>query len=573
MFTLNSASAHLTLGENITIQGRTTAGSGRVVEMTNGTFNMNGDSTITGHVVDSVNGAVHINGSSAVMNMYNEAAVTGNRTTQGATATGAIGGVRIATGTLTMNDRSHITGNRHGSAETGPFEDVFVNRSGTITGILNMNGNSEIGTIILEAIEGDNSRINFGSGFNGKVDTIHLRSAAALTVVERTAGFWLGKVVLDGPGAAAAVANVTLGNFRSLGGTPNFLPVNPYTIADSGTDIGSLTLESEFIAATVRTGSNPEFPYPNFDMAIGSVNGITGSHTITLIQDRPMTRLRGIGAGVNIEIVGAGGMRTITHDIASGNSSMLFMDQPGAAPSLTLGNNITIQGRAVAGAGRVVEMTNGTFNMNGNSRITGHVLTGDTGVVTINRSSLIDGAVAVMNMSDDAIITGNRTTAGALTSDATAGVRIIVGTLTMNGQSQITDNRHGAATDAPFADVYVVSTTTVTNTLNMNGSSRIGALILNAQLLEGVTASAQMNVGPAFTGGVDALHLRGDGPGVNAGDVNGLWTGRNVLTGSLSAPVAARFTPGNFRSQSNVNVSAVSATHMIDAAGVLRLLP
>jgi hypothetical protein len=172
-----------------------------------------------------------------------------------------------------------------------------------------------------------------------------------------------------------------------------------------------------------------------------------------------------------------------------------------------------------------------------------------------------------MTMSGTASVTGNRSSASATTSDSAGGVRISHGTLSMYEESSIRGNWHGTAANAPFADVYANRAGSLNGVLNINDKSKVGTVILNATEND----NSHINVGSGFEGSIDAIHLRGSG--VNMNTLIGYWTGCPVITGSGAdiANALANITLGNFRLSGAA--TAISATHHIDNAGVLRENP
>jgi hypothetical protein len=204
-----------------------------MVVVNNGIFNMNGNSRITEHVSSSNGGAVEINHENAVINMSGTSSITGNRATTPATSSAAVGGLRIIRGTLNMSGESSITGNRHGTAADAPLADLLVNRPTDDTDArFNINENPKLGVVILHAIQGSNSSINVGADFDGSIDTIHLRGAD--TDASTVMNLWTDKTVLTGDGAADAVANVTLGNFRTTNSATAGVITETHEIDDTG---------------------------------------------------------------------------------------------------------------------------------------------------------------------------------------------------------------------------------------------------------------------------------------------------------------------------------------------------
>ena len=114
-----------------------------------------------------------------------------------------------------------------------------------------------------------------------------------------------------------------------------------------------------------------------------------------------------LSPGANLTIVGIGASRTtITFVSNTSNSARLFTVGNGA--TLTLGNNITLQGRTGHQAALIQVQDGGRLNMRGNSIITGH-LNGDITVASGYRGAAIHIASSgTLDMSGTAEISGNR---------------------------------------------------------------------------------------------------------------------------------------------------------------------
>jgi len=160
------------------------------------------------------------------------------------------------------------------------------------------------------------------------------------------------------------------------------------------------------------------------------------SYTITLNQDQEINPTT-IPAGRNITLVGNTNMRKI--DLSASNGSMFTVDG-----QLTIGNNITLQGRSTNNTSLVVINNNvGTFIMQEGSVITGN--TADVGgavnsngtfnmhggTISNNHATIDAGGVRILggtfNMHSGAIITNN-TSAGS-----GGGVRLSFSTFNMHG--------------------------------------------------------------------------------------------------------------------------------------------
>jgi hypothetical protein len=229
---------------------------------------------------------------------------------------------------------------------------------------------------------------------------------------------------------------------------------------------------------------------------------VPGHYTVTLNTDQAMTASRTLATGTHVTLIGADSVRTITHEIMS----LSMFNLQNANSSLTLGNNITLQGSTFNDLGSVVTVFNGaTFTMQPGSRIFGHNTTsGITAAVTI------DGETArfVMN---GGIIENNLSTAPQNSvSRGNGGVSLLGGTFEMNG-GEIRGNRRAAtANDTGSgipADIYV-GTEVAADALRLSGNAQIGALTLNATRINDTIYRTSVGISSAFTGTIDTLNLR-----------------------------------------------------------------
>ena len=111
LFQLNANGVRLTLGQNITLLGRS-GGSDSLVLVQNGYLEMRDGSKITGHITSNANGAMQVTGNGAYFYMSG-GEITGNHST--ALGTAASGGVRIMDGASLYMLGGSITGNTRGN--------------------------------------------------------------------------------------------------------------------------------------------------------------------------------------------------------------------------------------------------------------------------------------------------------------------------------------------------------------------------------------------------------------------------------------------------------------------------
>jgi uncharacterized repeat protein (TIGR02543 family) len=171
----------LTLGNNITLVGRTNGVNEATADNTNAVvtvlegaaFTMLEGSKVTGNTnsgASTYGAAVYVNDAGSVFTME-AGAITGNTSTY-SSATG-VGGVVLGAGRFEMNGGS-VSGN------TGNSGDVlaYSNTSYTIS------GNAAIGTLTLIANATANASVTVASGWNGSVTSLNLQgSNAALNTV------------------------------------------------------------------------------------------------------------------------------------------------------------------------------------------------------------------------------------------------------------------------------------------------------------------------------------------------------------------------------------------------------
>ncbi|MCL2236758.1 MAG: InlB B-repeat-containing protein [Treponema sp.] len=560
MFTIGNAGASLTLGENITVLGRTSGGAGALVSVSDGgTFTMQENSRIQGHNINNTGSGAVLIGNGGTFNMMDNSVITGvivstatsaavcqinanttfnmhggqitaNSNSITVATTSASGGVFLTNGIFNMTGGS-ISGNTH----VGEASDVY--HAITAAGSFTMSGNAQIGALKLNATsetEGTNITIGAG-GWTGSIETLNLRGNIA--AIATASGYWTGTRAIFNDINFAQINNIGLGEFISSNNARQAIgPV--YRIGTEGASLGRLVIDANFAPVTV-TENGAGTGYLNLAAAFTAIGTQAGNFTITLREDQTITAERSIRAGQNITIEGSGGIRTIFGNTPSIDSIHIFAIG-NADACLTLGNNVTIQGRTQPAAGAVINNTNGTFRMLPGSRITGHRSNGGTSAA-VN----IIGANSVFEMSGGNI-DGNNTSIPFATTTASAGVYFTNGTFIMTGGS-ITGNTQGG-TDA--SDVYFGPTVAAnynTASLQISGSANIGALKLNAN---STTAGATVSIGTGWTGSITTLNLRGDQ--IAIATIMGYWTGSDrIIFNGITAAQVARIGLGEFISSNN----------------------
>ena len=536
MFTISNASATISLGNDITLQGRTgatggighiinmtngifnmltgsriightAAGGGVAVNMTGGTFNMAAGSSITGHNASTAtSAAVYLNNAGAIFNM-DGGSITGNRNTTAVGTTNVGAGLTVFNGQFNMNGRS-ITGNTRGpNAEHSA--DVYIGATTLVNANLvpTLGGNAHIGTLIMNAQSATiNTRIEIGNNFTGSVTALNLRSNNIGAIL------WENKVVLQGNVNSTTIGRFGLGEFVSSGNIRETISPTAYTIGASGDNLGRL-ISTTPPTVTVFNGTTTT-GFSNLANAFASI-ATAGTYTVTLLADQTVETGMTLGtADVIINLYGAG--RTITHNVAGNN----LFSITNANATLSLRNNITLQGRSTTGAGSVVGIS-GNFIMEAGSRIIGHNAT--AAAVSVGGTFTMNGGS----------ITGNRNTAAVTTTNAGAGVEVIIGQFNMNGGT-ITGNTRGPDYNQIPADVYIGATAgaAANRVPTLNGNAQIGTLTLNAQTN---LINTRINVGPGFNGNVQTLDLRGQINTVLS--VASWWESRTVLEGNVATNI------------------------------------
>jgi len=198
------AGRRLTIGNNITLPGRTQTGT--VVTVAGGAeFVMLDGARITGNDTSSANGAVFVTGAGSTFTMWG-GSITGNTST--AVSTQSASGVNVGTGgsVFAMHGGS-VSGN------TGAGGDVFV-QVATGSGV-SLSGSAAIGTLTLHGFNIANPSVTIETGWTGSITGgLNLRGAA--TTLPVAINWWTGHTVLEGPGfTAALVPRFPLGVFSS----------------------------------------------------------------------------------------------------------------------------------------------------------------------------------------------------------------------------------------------------------------------------------------------------------------------------------------------------------------------
>ncbi|MCL2184982.1 MAG: InlB B-repeat-containing protein [Treponema sp.] len=283
--------------------------------------------------------------------------------------------------------------------------------------------------------------------------------------------------------------------------------------------------------------------YFNLSSALDAITA-AGDYIVTISEDQMISNRTFAIADTNITFISSGAERKIQYS-GSASSSMFTLNT--ANTSLTLSNNITLNGIESSGTAALISITNGTFRMQSGSKITGLNSMSAGGAVNIS------GTNARFNM-EGGEISGNNTNAAATSTDVNGGVTLRTGFFNMSG-GKITGNTHQGSNNA---DVYIAST--AVGAFTLSGNAQIGTLKLNAT---SASALAFVNICSTFTGSVSKVNLRGN---TSTGNDNGFelimtwWNDKAILTGaqgySVTGTDANRFTLGLFLSNATSNNTA-----------------
>ncbi|MCL2761920.1 MAG: hypothetical protein FWD36_01765 [Treponema sp.] len=516
MFYVSGSNVSLTLGNNITLVGRSVGGNGNqnnnncVVYVDNGaSFTMLDDSKVTGNTSTGTAAgtfnAVSIATNSAFI--MRGGAITGNSapTTGNSSITGGL--YVAAPGASAIIEGGSITGN------TGVNNDVFVTQT---VASFTVSGDAEIGTITLVANATSNASLTIASDWDGHIGTLNLYGNNTNMVT--TISYWENIIVLraaaDYTLTAADVAKVTLGNFiTSAADSATQAISSTYHIANSGADIGRLVIPPVMVS---RNGG-AETAYPTLTAALGAII-IAGDYTVTISGDQSLAPWTIDAVNMHITLVGTGRERSINLD-----SNGIMFNVSHSTASLTLGDNITLVGRSGnSDASSVVRLQNGA------------------------RLTMLNGSK----------ITGN-------TTNIASGVRVENGCHFIMLGGSITGN-----TATSYADgVFVASSMEgLIGTFIVSGNAIVDDVVLN--FMSPYYPSVTINAG--WTGNIGTLNLRRGTADINS--VIASWEGEEVLKAAsgytlTTGDVAKILSLGMFLSTSD-NTQPISPTYRIADSGV-----
>jgi hypothetical protein len=238
--------------------------------------------------------------------------------------------------------------------------------------------------------------------------------------------------------APDTIVNVS-GNFTAVF-TPNSSNYNTIT--------ASINVALSTVTVSGFSTGEPTRSYADLTAAFTAIGTTTGTYTVTLYADQTLATTR-INAGQNITLIGNSVVRTIT----SADATPIFNVEGNHISSLTLGNNITLQGASTGSQHWLVSVfEDGTFNMESGSRITGFI-------------NLDAGRAAVT---------------------------VISGTFNLNG---------GRIENTTGNDVRV----SFGGSINLSG----GTVSVDTLMLEAFSTHATINIADGWSGSIGALNLVG----------------------------------------------------------------
>jgi len=558
LFEVN-ANSSLTIGNNITIKGRSNPGTYELIRINNGTLIMEENSCVKEHNVNyQSSAAICIIGNGRFI--MRGGTIADNNNTH--TSSAATGGVYINNNGYFEMRGGSITGN---TASGGRAEDVYM--AGTTADRFIISGNSNIGSLKLNATNATAfGKIHIGNGFFGSVG-LSLRgdSEELVTVIN----WWEGKQILQGEIpegqsrrviSPSDVGNIYLGNFYS-NLENNIQKITPsFNLEIESGILGILKIHELFATVIVNANGVNTFYY-GITTALASIT-TSGDYIVTLKENQSMTVNYSLSNNsyINITLEGEG-MQIISCNSASGALFTIY-----ANTSLTIGNNITIQGRSEANASDLIRIENGTLTMDGDSIIRGH-----------NASNVLNAAISVGGtggskfVMNGGTITGNNNT--ITETNAAGGVYVGPSSIfEMRGGKIINNTVGGTLTGNIFTggineDLYV--TVTIADKFILSGNANIGSLKLNAT---SSISFGKVHIGNNFSGKV-GLNLFAENN--NMATVFNWWTGKEILQGELIGGVRRpittddinKFTLGNFYSSEVGESQAIGNTHRIGTEG------
>ena len=411
----SSTGVELTLGNNITLVGRT-----------------NG---VNGAAANNNNNLVVVQ-SGASFNMLAGSKITGN--TSSSTSTGGDAAVRITgSGSSFSMQGGTITGNTgvNGAA------DVYIDNSIAVFGF-KLSGSAQIGTLILNAsTKSSYAYSTIVQGWTGSIGKLNLRGSSSS--MDNVKSYWEEKIIIEAYDnyvlSAADLAKINLGDFISSASSDNNVSISDsHYLANSGWLLKNGTGLNVLLS---KDGGLPK-EYIYLDQVLDLIN-TSGDYIVTIKSDFELAP-RTLNTGdVRITLVGA----DTEKKISLSQNGVLFTvgAYQKTGIELILGNNITLVGRT--------EGVNGATANNNNNLV--YVRYGAS-------FTMLEGSKVTGNTWNSQ--SGSSLGASVFVTDSGSSLSMQGGTITGN------TGRYGKA------DVFMAAGT---STLSLSGNARIDSLILN----------------------------------------------------------------------------------------------
>ena len=304
----------------------------------------------------------------------------------------------------------------------------------------------------------------------------------------------------------------------------------------------------------------------DFEKAITYINSHPETYALVLDNNIKVagSNSRTLSSASKLTIIGLGAERKIS--LTSPGSILIVGGTQ--ATEMTLGNNITLVGLTLGEDGASQNNNQSVLRVTSNlTMLEGSKITGNTTVSSVAVDA--SAAVYVNSMTFPATftmkggaITGNKT---ENTANMAAGLFVKYNSnnpvIKLEGGS-ITGNS-GVAGDVLMERI----------TLTFSGNAQVGTLTLMA----GSAGHTTVNIASGWSGDNVRLNLYGSQSiiGDYSSGVIYLWLGKTILEGDVNATTVAKFTPGNFITNTTpvASTQPITNTHYINNSGVLTANP
>ena len=307
----------------------------------------------------------------------------------------------------------------------------------------------------------------------------------------------------------------------------------------------SLTASSERITTVTPN---------NVTDAVTHVKANAGAYTLVISENVTVSAEQNLDVGnVQLTIIGTPGAERQISRTANGRTFRLGSSGR-TGIELTIGANITLQGRTGNTTDVVTVLNGATFTMLDGSKITGN--TSSATADGFGRGAAVSVSGSTFTMKGGTII-GNNATATA-SNISPGGLYAYGANTTVILEGGVIEGNSGGA-----GDVYLANTI---NAATLSGNAKIGTLTMNASTS---TNRAALTIGAGWDGTVATLNLRSGN--TNMETVRGFWAnGEPILLGTVNATTVGQITLGNFLSGAATgNTEAISPAYYLNASGVL----